>query len=72
MIIFGLQRLLPGDPIQTMMAEESDPQVIEFLREKYRLNDPLPVQYLAWVGNVLRGDFGSSLRTGLPVTEMIL
>ena len=72
MIIFGLQRLLPGDPIQTMMAEESDPQVIEFLREKYRLNDPMPLQYLAWVGNVLQGDFGSSLRTGLPVTEMIL
>ncbi|KKB12152.1 peptide ABC transporter [Devosia geojensis] len=72
MIIFGLQRMLPGDPIQTMMAEESDPQVIAFLREKYRLDDPVPVQYLAWVGNVLQGDFGRSLRTGLPVAEMIL
>ncbi|SFZ85535.1 peptide/nickel transport system permease protein [Devosia enhydra] len=72
MLIFGLQRMLPGDPILTMTAEESNPEVVAFLREKYRLDDPMPVQYLAWIGNVLRGDFGSSIRTGLPVTEMIL
>ena len=72
MLIFGLQRMLPGDPILTMTAEESNPEVVAFLRAKYRLDDPMPVQYLAWVGNVLRGDFGSSIRTGLPVTEMIL
>ncbi|MHA6692659.1 ABC transporter permease [Devosia sp. A449] len=72
MIIFGLQRMLPGDPIMTMMAEESDPQVLAFLRDKYRLGDPVPIQYLAWVGNVLQGDFGRSLRTGLSVSDMIL
>ncbi|MGV3651336.1 MAG: ABC transporter permease [Devosia sp.] len=72
MLIFGLQRMLPGDPILTMTAEETNPEVVAFLREKYRLDDPMPIQYLAWIGNVLRGDFGSSIRTGLPVTEMIL
>jgi peptide/nickel transport system permease protein len=71
MIIFGLQRLLPGDPILAMTAEEADPQVIAYLREKYRLDDPIPVQYFAWATKVLQGDFGHSIRTGLPVTGII-
>ena len=43
--VFTLQKLLPGDPVLAMAGEERDPQVLEFLREKYRLNDPIPVQY---------------------------
>ncbi|MEM6710668.1 MAG: ABC transporter permease [Pseudomonadota bacterium] len=69
--VFGLQHLLPGDPILVMAGEERDPQVIEALREKYRLNDPIPVQYLAWVGNAIQGDLGISLRTQQPVLELI-
>ncbi len=71
MIIFGLQRMLPGDPIQTMMARGiPDPQVVEFAAQKYRLNDHLPMQYLAWVGNVLQGDFGEfPAHRHLPVTD---
>ena len=61
--VFGLQQLLPGDPILVMAGEERDPEVIELLREKYRLNDPIPVQYFAWAGNALQGDLGISLRT---------
>lgn len=71
LIVFGLQKLLPGDPLLTMAGEERDPQVIEFLREKYHLNDPFYLQYLYWVGNVLIGDFGNSLRTGVPVSTLI-
>jgi peptide/nickel transport system permease protein len=69
--VFGLQKLLPGDPVLAMAGEERDPEVIEFLREKYRLNDPVPVQYLAWVKGALTGDLGISLRTNQPVTELI-
>ncbi len=72
MVIFGLQRLLPGDPILTLTAENPDPEVIAYLREKYRLDQPIPMQYLAWVGQVLRGDFGISLRTELTVSSIIL
>ncbi len=67
----GLRHLLPGDPLPVLAGEERDPEVLEFLREKYRLNDPLPVQYLTWAGNALRGDLGMSLRTNRPVTELI-
>ncbi|MBN8932509.1 MAG: ABC transporter permease [Rhizobium pusense] len=69
--VFSLQKLLPGDPILAMAGEERDPATIEFLREKYRLNDPVPMQYLNWLGGVVTGDFGISLRTNQPVLELI-
>ncbi|MEH0076187.1 ABC transporter permease [Pannonibacter sp. Pt2] len=69
--VFSLQKLLPGDPVLVMAGEERDPAVLEMLREKYRLNDPLPVQYLTWLGNALTGDLGISLRTNQPVIELI-
>ncbi|EYD70438.1 ABC transporter permease [Limimaricola hongkongensis] len=69
--VFGLQKLLPGDPVLAMAGEERDPEVIEYLREKYRLNDPVPVQYLTWIKGVATGDLGMSLRTNQPVTELI-
>jgi peptide/nickel transport system permease protein len=71
MLVFALQKLLPGDPVLTMAGEERDPAVLEYLREKYRLDDPIPVQYFAWIGQVVQGDFGLSLRTDAPVTELI-
>ena len=69
--VFGLQKLLPGDPILAMAGEERDPETIAFLREKYRMNDPVWVQYLTWIKGVLTGDLGISLRTNQPVTELI-
>ncbi|MDD1497579.1 ABC transporter permease [Agrobacterium sp. CNPSo 3708] len=69
--VFSLQKLLPGDPILAMAGEERDPAVIELLRERYRLNDPVVYQYFYWLGSVLQGDFGISLRTNQPVLELI-
>jgi peptide/nickel transport system permease protein len=69
--VFGLQKLLPGDPILVMAGEDRDPAVIELLREKYRLNDPIPMQYLYWLGDVVQGDLGISLRTNEPVLALI-
>lgn len=71
MFVFGLQKLLPGDPVLAMAGEERDPEVIALLREKYRLNDPIPMQYLYWMGGVVQGDLGTSLRTGEPVLHLI-
>lgn len=69
--VFSLQKLLPGDPIMAMAGEERDPVVLEQLREKYHLNDPIPVQYIRWLGGVAQGDLGVSLRTNQPVLELI-
>jgi len=71
LIVFLLQKLLPGDAVLAMAGEERDPVVLEYLREKYRLNDPLPVQYLAWMAQVLQGDLGVSLRTDVSVRTLI-
>ncbi|KTC08964.1 ABC transporter permease [Pseudomonas syringae] len=71
LFVFTLQKLLPGDPVLAMAGEERDPAVMEYLRDKYRLDDPIPLQYLNWVGNVLTGDLGSSLRTEQPVTTLL-
>jgi peptide/nickel transport system permease protein len=71
MFVFALQKLLPGDPILVMAGEDRDPEVIALLREKYRMNEPIPMQYLYWAFDVLRGDLGISLRTNEPVLSLI-
>jgi peptide/nickel transport system permease protein len=71
MLVFGLQKLLPGDPVLVMAGEERDPAVIEALREQYGLNDPVPVQYARWAGAAATGDLGVSLRTRQPVADLI-
>ncbi|HTS94034.1 MAG TPA: ABC transporter permease [Stellaceae bacterium] len=71
-IIFGLQQLLPGDPALALAGEERDPQVIAFLRHKYHLDEPLPVRYGLWLGGVLRGDLGESVRINKPVLDLVL
>jgi peptide/nickel transport system permease protein len=70
-IVFTLQKILPGDPVLTLAGEERDPVVLQYLRDKYHLDDPLPVQYGAWVMQVMQGDLGKSLRTDVPVTTLI-
>jgi len=71
-LVFLLQKLLPGDPVLAMAGEERDPAVLEALREQYHLNEPWIMQYGRWIGGVLQGDFGTSLRTNQPVLELIV
>jgi len=71
-IIFGLQQLLPGDPALALAGEERDPQVIQFLRHKYHLDEPLPVRYALWAQGVLHGDLGESIRINKPVLDLVL
>src|SRR6195952_1104038 len=71
LLIFSLQHLLPGDPALVMAGEERYPAVIAQIREQYKLDQPIPVQYIYWVKGVLSGDFGESLRIKVPVRELI-
>ena len=72
MLIFGLQQLLPGDPAVILAGEERDPNVVAYLRTKLHLDEPLPVRYAYWVGGVLRGDLGESVRSQEPVLHLVL
>jgi len=67
----GFVRLLPGDPARMMAGQDADAATIEMLRHELGLDRSLPVQYLAYMGNVLRGDLGKSLRSKLPVFDEI-
>jgi peptide/nickel transport system permease protein len=71
-IIFLLQRLLPGDPALVMAGEERDPEVIAQIRTQYKLDQSLPVQYIAWIGGVLQGNLGESMRLKEPVLSLIV
>lgn len=71
MLIFGLQQLLPGDPALVMAGEERDPEVIEQIRRQYRLDQPIPIQYLHWIKGVVTGDLGESMRLKEPVSRLV-
>jgi peptide/nickel transport system permease protein len=70
-LIFLLQHLLPGDPALVMAGEERDPEVIEQIRRQYRLDQPIPIQYLYWIGGVLTGNLGESMRLKAPVLDLV-
>src|ERR1700687_6127987 len=71
MLIFGLQQLLPGDPSKILAGEDQDPGVVAHLRIKLHLDEPLPMRYAHWVGGVVRGDLGESIRTQQPVLDLV-
>lgn len=66
-----MMHLIPGDPAQVIAGESAPPHQVEQLRDRLGLNDPLPVQYLRYVGNLLKGDFGTSIRSTRPVLDEI-
>ena len=70
-MIFGLQQLLPGDAAVALAGEEHDPAVVAAIRQKYNLDRPVPVQYAIWIGKVMRGDFGESMRNRIPVAQLL-
>jgi len=70
-VVFVGVRALPGDPARALAGEESDPASLAQIRKSFGLDQPIPVQYLHYVGNALHGDLGRSSRTGLPVATTI-
>ncbi len=71
LIVFAGVRAIPGDPARVMAGTDADEAGLEEIREKYGLNDPLPVQYLRWVGLALVGDLGESIRTRQSVVATV-
>jgi peptide/nickel transport system permease protein len=70
-MVFGLIHLIPGDPARVILGQEATPEAIAGRRHELGLDRPLVIQYLAWLGNVLRGDLGRSLADRTPVLEQI-
>ncbi len=70
--VFLIVRLLPGDAVVVMLGGEGTPEQIEAVRAKYNLNEPLTNQYMAWLTNVLHGDWGTSLASRSPVMPLVL
>ena len=71
-ITFILMYLVPGDPVVSMVGERYDEETIHKLRKELHLDDSLPMQFVRYVSNVLRGDFGKSFVTGGSVSEELL
>ncbi|BAH46122.1 MULTISPECIES: nickel ABC transporter permease [Brevibacillus] len=77
-VLFGLSvftflliHLIPGDPVRIMLGQRATVEQIESLRGELGLNKPLVVQYLDYASGVLKGDLGTSLKTGRPVSTEI-
>ena len=71
-VCWSMINLIPGDPATVILGPEASEQAKEQMREQLGLNDPLVVQYVDWLGNVLHGDLGESLVDGTPVSQLIL
>ncbi len=71
LIVFTGVRLIPGDPARVMAGTDADEAGLAEIRAKYGLNDPIPAQYLRWVGLALRGDLGESIRTRESVVKTV-
>jgi peptide/nickel transport system permease protein len=70
-LVFALQQLLPGDPAVVLAGEDKSPETIAAIRALYGLDQPLPMQFLKWLGNLLHGDFGISMRLNRSVASLL-
>lgn len=73
LLTFVIVRLAPGDPVTLLAAGAADmtAEDLTALRRSYGLDQPLPVQYVSWLGHIVTGDLGRSLLYRRPVTQMI-
>lgn len=69
--VFFIMRVLPGNPGRAILGPEADPATVEAFNRAHGLDQPLPVQYIRWLGDVLHGDLGRSLIDGTPVSILI-
>lgn len=71
-IVFTLMQLAPGDPFTGKLDPNVDPEVYEQQKEALGLNDPIPIQYFRWLGDLVQGDFGESIvYKGREVTDLL-
>jgi peptide/nickel transport system permease protein len=70
-LVFFIVRLVPGDVVAQMMGQAGGEAAERSMRAFFGLDQPVHVQYLVWIGDVLRGDLGTSWVRGMPVSEMV-
>ncbi|MBK7452556.1 MAG: ABC transporter permease [Anaerolineales bacterium] len=68
---FALARLIPGDPCRAMLGEKATKVVCDEFNHRHGLDKPIPVQFGVYVGEIARGDFGTSFRYSKPITELL-
>lgn len=71
-ILFAITQIIPSDPVRLMIGEQVDPLVRAQMEEKLGLNKPLLEQFGGYLGNLLHGDMGTSIRFGVPVKDLLL
>ena len=72
LIIFTVTQSLPGDVARVVLGREAGEEQLEAFREEFGLNDPLPVQYLNWLTDFVRGDWGRSLSTRSEIFPVVM
>jgi peptide/nickel transport system permease protein len=71
LLVFTFLHLIPGDPATVLLGERGTPEQVEFLRARLGLNQPLPLQYLAFLASLLRWELGNSIISGIPIADEI-
>ena len=71
-IVFVLARVLPGDPAQTILGDQASAEALANMRHRLGVDKPIGVQYVDFLVNAVRGEWGNSLVTGKPVVEEVL
>jgi peptide/nickel transport system permease protein len=72
LVVFILVHSVPGDPARMVAGAEASAEDVELVRERLGLNEPLYVQFGSYIAGVVKGDFGTSMRSGRPITEEIM
>jgi len=70
-VTFAIVRMIPGDPCVVMLGERATPEKCAQFKERYGLNQSIPVQFVRYLVNIAQGDFGTSIRIGRPVVDII-
>jgi peptide/nickel transport system permease protein len=71
-VTFTLARLIPGDPCRAILGEKATQEICERFNRERGLDKPIPVQFAIYAGDILRGDFGESIRFSRPVTIILI
>ncbi|MCS7287445.1 MAG: ABC transporter permease, partial [Anaerolineae bacterium] len=67
-VTFSLLRFIPGDPARVMLGERATAEQVAEFRKRMGLDDPIPIQYVRYLGRIVRGDLGRAIRTNELVT----
>lgn len=71
LIVFSILQMVPGDPAANLAGPDASDQDVQVIRHRLGLDKPLPEQYLAWIGDALRGNLGQSFRSNRPVSDLL-